>query len=281
MALSARYPGPRWSLLGALALPVLVAACGGSSTSDDDSSGGSSSSGTSGKGSGGSGTGGSGTGGSGTGGSGTGGSGGSGAGGSTGKGGGSGSSGTGGSVTAGSGGALQTQCEGLCNEAQACPDATAENCGTDCVTLIDSSSACLAELGAYFDCAATADICNQTSASPCYDELQRYATCMQTPPTGGCGATRPSAPVSCLSLCEQAKSCPGNETTDCASECTSALSQVEMAGCSTQYQNLLDCASVCSDACVSNLDGCATEVNDVTTCLITYCTAYPSSPTCA
>ena len=71
---------------------------------------------------------------------------------------------------------------------------------------------------------------------------------------------------SCVSLCEDAKDCPGSDQTyDCGAGCREAENLVEEAGCSASYDTLLDCAGDANDAC--NSDACAAESRALSDCL--------------
>lgn len=77
----------------------------------------------------------------------------------------------------------------------------------------------------------------------------------------GCGDT-------CVSSCEDAKSCDGADTSvDCQKSCDDGKKAAEDAGCSTEYDDLLSCASGVSDICNPG-DACNTEATAFATCLL-------------
>lgn len=72
----------------------------------------------------------------------------------------------------------------------------------------------------------------------------------------------------CVSGCEDAKSCDGADTTvDCQKSCDDAKAAAETAGCSTEYDDLVSCASGVSDVCNPG-DACNAEATAYVACAI-------------
>lgn len=91
----------------------------------------------------------------------------------------------------------------------------------------------------------------------------------------GCGAD-------CESLCEDAKECPGVDTSDdCAKQCQDLEADVETAGCSSEYDDYLSCfadTDICSET--EAQDKCTEEMTKFASCVLAFCLMNPDNGAC-
>jgi hypothetical protein len=192
------------------------------------------------------------------------------------------SGGTAGSATGGTG-AVNGSCLSLCQRVQMCPDVTPVDCATDCADLEAeaATAGCTTAYRNFIACwSATSDVCS-LETSGCDAVILDYVNCLEGSGGGGGNCMPGSVPVntSCSSLCPRLAACPDPSPT-CEADCAESEADAAGAGCASQYQAFMGCASTCADIC-SLADGdCSPEISDYITCFTTFCTANPAAPPC-
>jgi hypothetical protein len=69
----------------------------------------------------------------------------------------------------------------------------------------------------------------------------------------------------CFEICERAASCQSE--LDCKRQCVDFEAEVEAAGCSEEYADLIDCALEVDDICTSD-DACEASIERFAICLM-------------
>ncbi len=82
--------------------------------------------------------------------------------------------------------------------------------------------------------------------------------------TGG-NDRRVSTRGGCFEVCERAASCQSE--LDCKRECANFEAEIEAAGCSEEYADVIDCALELDDVCASQ-DACAASIERFAICLM-------------
>jgi hypothetical protein len=82
---------------------------------------------------------------------------------------------------------------------------------------------------------------------------------------GASSGRRGSTRDGCFEVCERAASCQSE--LDCKRQCADFEAQVESAGCSEEYAELIDCALEVDDVCVSD-DACESFIERFAICLM-------------
>jgi hypothetical protein len=78
--------------------------------------------------------------------------------------------------------------------------------------------------------------------------------------------------ASCENLCEDVKSCPGEDkTVDCSVSCKKTETLNNISKCAERYDEFLRCAAGADDLCATDQDTCKAEVKDYVTCVLDYC----------
>lgn len=80
----------------------------------------------------------------------------------------------------------------------------------------------------------------------------------------GCGA-------SCDSVCDDAQGCPGATKANCDDACGKSETLAEDAGCSDQYDDMIDCLGDMNDICSEKDPSCDSKISAYMGCALPYC----------
>jgi hypothetical protein len=92
---------------------------------------------------------------------------------------------------------------------------------------------------------------------------------------GGNGSGSASG-YDCEDLCADSQGCDSEvSASECRSRCTAVERIVRSASCQRVWNETLDCVSGAPKTCNAANDYCASELEDFTACLASYCSSYP------
>ena len=84
------------------------------------------------------------------------------------------------------------------------------------------------------------------------------------PVVTGCGG-------SCDSVCDDAQDCPGATKVNCDDACGKSETLAEDAGCSDQYDDMINCLGDMNDICSDKDTSCDSKVSAYVGCALPYC----------
>jgi len=88
-----------------------------------------------------------------------------------------------------------------------------------------------------------------------------------------------STQTQCTDLCTASQKCPGAAALDCPTFCADAASTASTEGCTSEFDDLMQCGSGVSNVCTT-APTCVAQQAAFSACTTSYCRAHPTATVC-